>query len=188
MKRVLILLLIFTIYSGHGQGILFDSYKFVSCAPDPNEKATDLNAANDPNCTEADSTAGWAVYSGDAVITSAGTDVYCGASKIVITTPTGTSSSVTYSIADPTNGSTYTVTFWARTNGGCDATMSAWINCTGGPAGVDVTTTWTQYTYNITTTNTWARLRFYPDGGGESGCGAPGDTIEIDCLSIIKTS
>ena len=157
-----------------------------ACTDDPNEYMTDLNACS--ICNEANTTDGWSVWSGDAVLSTSSDNVQGGNYKIVATTPSGTSTSVVYTIPGSLDTDEYDVNFWARTNGGCDATMSLWINCTGGPSGVDVTTSWVEYTYSITATADTVRLRFYPDGGGEGGCGAPGDTIEIDNLSIIKTN
>lgn len=159
------------------------------CTPDPNEVVTDAMAASDPNCNEADATTGWGSFGGTSTIASVGTDVVEGSYKIVITTPDGTSSSWVYGLPGTEAASdTFTVTFWAKTNGGCDATMSLWGNCTGGPSGVDVTTSWVEYTYNITATGNGVYLRFYPDGGGEGGCGAADDNIQIDNLSVIATN
>ena len=159
------------------------------CSPDVNERYTTANAASDPNCNEVDGTSGWSNFGGDGVVTSEETDVYCGTSKIVITTAAGNSTSFVFSIpGTESNGDTFTVSFWGKDNGSCAAQATVWSNCTGGPSGVNMTTTWTQYTYNITATADGVRLRFYPDTGGGGDCGAPGDNIQIDCISIIKTN
>lgn len=84
-----------------------------------------------------------------------------------------------------TSGDTFTISFWAKRGAqGTDQQLTSWVNLSGGPGGVNLTATWTEYTYNVTATATGtATIRIYA-----CSTGATGDEVYIDNLSIVKTN
>ena len=154
------------------------------CTPDANEQFTTADAASDPNCNEANSSAAW---TGDfnATSSSQSSEVYEGSYAISGVADGGAVGIIRHYFA-ATSGDTFTVTFWAKSTQGSFVRITGWTNCTGGPSSVTPTGTWTEYTYNITASATDdIQIRFYP--AAATGAVA-GDNIFIDNLSIIKTN
>jgi len=154
------------------------------CTPDPNEQHTAANAASDPNCNEADDTAGWTNAAGEGSFTSDATDPAVGGHALKKQTTGGSASYCFYSLSI-TSGDTFTVTYRIKSTQGSLARSTAWTNVTGETTRT-ATSTWTEYTENITASATGtAQIRFY---ASINTSGVNGDNIFVDDLSIIKTN
>lgn len=171
-------------------GTLADYTAPAGCTPDPNEKYITANAASDLNCNESNATTGWTKFEDGSVINlesvadTDGDSTY--SIKATITSAAAGAPSIRYLFA-ATAGDTFTVTVRAKKGQGDRVRLRDWQNCTGGPDNVDVTSSYVDYTYNITATatgNVEIRMVLWIF----SGTPTVGDNGSISKVSVIKTN
>lgn len=183
--RKLIYILLFICSFGYGQGIVnnpFVTFPVASCTPLADNHATTANATSDDNCNEANSYDGFTNGNANGTMNVDSAEPYEG-DYCFKHIGLGAISYAKYDFAI-TNGSTYKVSFWAKSTVGTYARLTGWNNLTGGPSNVTLNSTWTYYEYIVTaTTDGTGTLRFYSSANGGA---AAGENIFVDKLSIIK--
>jgi hypothetical protein len=157
-------------------------FDYSACSPDANEQAVTANATSDPNCNEADAFTGFS-NNGLSTLESSSVDPQTGLYHLRMVSADGNFDRAEYTFS-VTSGDTFTITYWAKeavgTNGGFASPLLL-----SGSTTDNWTSTWTQYTQNVTATGTGtATIRFY----AAFGTGVTGDTAYVDNLSIVKTN
>ena len=139
------------------------------------------NAASIEN--EANSTDGWTQSS--VSLTSDNTDSYDGLYSIRIVSNDGTNDSGRLRF-DVIQGTSYTISIWAKRGAqGTTQVFKNWIGFSDFATQTVTSTTWTEYTFNITASITGrAQIRCYPTGIG----GGVGDDLFIDAITITEAS
>jgi hypothetical protein len=83
------------------------------------------------------------------------------------------------------DGQDYEIKIWAKKISGANVRFAAWTGFTSSPSTSISSTSWTEYTFNLTASGTAQKIRVYPSS--DSGTAAIGDEVLIDNITIIAT-
>ena len=162
------------------------TYSELSCTADANEQYTTANAASDPNCNEANATTGWGGVGNQTLSSVSESD---GLSNYAIQSVINEGADSGYFNSDfaATAGDTFTVKVVAKQTVGSNARIAAWTNISSGaPNEVTLTTSYVEYTYNITAAATGnISMRFY---ASRNASGFEFDAMRIKSISVIETT
>ena len=140
----------------------------------------DLNAASLVNETNA--VTGW---TGDGILSSSNVDVQNGSYAMRLEFA-GQNNKVGQYSFPAIIGEQYTIIIWAkRGTQSSDPAFANWTGLQGAAVTPISSTSWTQYTFNVTANNTNPTIRIF--SGSKNG-GVVGDFIYFDAISIIQTS
>ncbi len=146
---------------------------------------THSNAASLDN--EDDTTSGWWT-AGSTIITSDSNDPQQGSYALRIEAPSTADNdrNIRYTF-NAIVDKVYTISIWVKAGSqSADPAFASWEGVTGfsNPTHITTGTTWTEYNFNVTATDTTIVLKIYTGSGSN---GAVGDVLFVDSVSIVES-